>query len=194
MRVTLYLLLALTLLPADAHPQTVGMRYGMGAIRGGYADSGSDFLVGLQFDYTHTLSSHYSLEGGILTTGSLPFATLLSEAILTPIDASPSITIADFNSYYLGARADYELLPSWTTYLHGGLGYAKLTQYSPEIQSSGDRHYQKAHSYSGLRPYIGIGTEIRPFTSLGFTVDLRYDNLPHRYQGTTLFFGLDFHF
>ncbi len=194
MRVSLCLLLVLTLIPADTYPQAIGIRSGAGSIEGSYAGSGSDLLVGLQFDYSHTLTSPYALEGGILATGSLPFATVLSEVILAPIDPNPSITIANFNSYYLGARADYELLPSWTAYLHGGLGYAKLTEYSPELQPSGDRHYQKAHSYSGLHPYIGIGTEIRPFTSLGFTVDLRYDDLPHRYQGTTLFFGLSFYF
>ncbi len=194
MRKVLYLFLSLSILPAAASPQSIGVHYGMGGIEGHYHDSGSDLFIGLQLDYSRRLATHYTIEGGILATGSLPFMTLVTEGILSPIDPSYSLKIADFNSYYLGAKADYDLLPFWNIYLHGGFGYAKVSEYSPEIQSNGSHHYNKANCYSGIHPYIGVGTEIRPYSSLGFSLDLRYDDLPHSYKGTALLFGLNFHF
>lgn len=98
MRKVLYLFLSLSILPAAASPQSIGVHYGMGGIEGHYHDSGNDLLIGLQLDYSRRLATHYTIEGGILATGSLPFMTLLTEGILSPIDPSYSLKIADFNS------------------------------------------------------------------------------------------------
>ena len=50
MRKALYLFLSLSILPAAASPQSIGVHYGMGGIEGHYHDSGSDLFIGLQLD------------------------------------------------------------------------------------------------------------------------------------------------
>ncbi|KXF82095.1 outer membrane beta-barrel protein [Enterovibrio coralii] len=170
---------ALLALSTQAHADSIDIKAGGGYIEGYRTNSADDTLLSLQLNYSHSLSQRVDLEAGMMGAGAFPvFSQLFSDKS------------ADFDNYFVGVRGNYPVNSFLSLYASGGAGYGTVSEYARVKGEDGSYHDVTAHKYSGLSPYISAGFEMRPFNAVGFTADVRYDDLPHGYSSTNVLFGM----